>query len=99
VLLLVLAGLGVLVSEDEVNLYQLEYPIEIGKCMSYLVGSTALVGTEHDDVGGSVGELVSVERRVVLEKLHVCTTTLQAICKHVSGIRDGCASRKTYPGA
>jgi hypothetical protein len=58
--------------------------IELGKCTSYLVGSTALVRTEHDDVGGSVGELIGVERRVVLEKLHVRTTTLQTIYKYVS---------------
>jgi len=61
VLLLVLASLGVLVAEDEVD----------------LVGGTALVGTEHDDVGGGVGELLGVKGAVVLEELHVGTTTLE----------------------
>jgi hypothetical protein len=47
--------------------------------ISYLVGSTALVGTKHDDVGRSVGELLSVESCVVLEELHVRTTALKAV--------------------
>jgi hypothetical protein len=47
---------------------------------SYLVGSTALVGSEHDDVGRSVGELLSVESCVVLEELHVRTTALETVC-------------------
>lgn len=64
VLLLVLASLGVLVAEDEVD----------------LVGGTALVGTEHDNVWGSVGELLGVKGLVVLEELHVGTTALQASC-------------------
>lgn len=46
----------------------------------YLVGSTALVGTEHDDVGRRVGELLSVESCVVLEELHVRTTALETVC-------------------
>ena len=48
--------------------------------MPYLVGSTALVGTKHDDVRRSVGELLSVEGCIVLEELHVGTTALEAIC-------------------
>jgi hypothetical protein len=51
---------------------------------SYLVGSTALVGTEHDHVGGGVGELVSVESCVLLEELHVGATALEAVCSDVS---------------
>lgn len=62
VLLLVLAGLGVLVAEDEVD----------------LVGGAALVGTEHNDVGRGVGELFGVEGAVILEELHVGTSTLKA---------------------
>lgn len=61
-LLLVLASLRVLVTEDEVN----------------LVGGAALVRAEHDDVGRGVGELFGVEGLVVLEELHVGTTTLEA---------------------
>jgi len=45
VLLLVLSGDRVLVLEDEVH----------------LVGGTALIRTEHDDIGRSVGELVRLE--------------------------------------
>jgi hypothetical protein len=48
VLLLLLARLGVLVVEDEVD----------------LVGVAALVGSEHDDVRGRVGELLLVEGRI-----------------------------------
>jgi hypothetical protein len=51
---------------------------------TYLVGRAALIGAEHDDVGGSVGELLSVESLVVLEQLHVSTTALQAVYKLVS---------------
>ena len=43
-----------------------------------LVGGAALVGTEHDDVGRGVGELLGVEGLVVLEELHVGTTALEA---------------------
>jgi hypothetical protein len=67
-LLLVLAGLGVLVVDDEVD----------------LVGGTALVGTKHDDVGGDVGELILVESLVVAEKLQVSSTTLKTVYKFVS---------------
>ena len=65
VLLLVLAALGVLVVEDEVN----------------LVGVAALVGAEHDHVGSGVGELLLVESLVVAEQLEVGATALEAICK------------------
>lgn len=64
VLLLVLASLGVLVVEDEMN----------------LVGVSALVGAEHDDVRGGVGELILVESLVLAEKLEVSTTALEAVC-------------------
>ena len=64
VLLLVLAGLGVLVVEDEVH----------------LVGVAALVGTKHDDVGGGVGELVLVESLVLTEELQVSASALEAVC-------------------
>jgi hypothetical protein len=84
VLLLVLAGLGVLVSENEVNLVLLgQVNLNVESC-PYLVGGTALVGTKHDDIGRSVGELLGVKCLVVLEKLHVRTTALQAICSCVS---------------
>jgi hypothetical protein len=63
VLLLILAGLWVLVAEDEVD----------------LVGGTALVGAKHDNVGGCVGEFVLVELLVLLEELEIGTTTLKAI--------------------
>jgi hypothetical protein len=46
-----------------------------------LVGGTTLVGTEHDDVGRSIGELLTVKFLVLLEELHVSTTALKAICK------------------
>jgi hypothetical protein len=48
-------------------------------CIAYLVGGTALVGTKHNDVWGAVGELLGVEGLVVLEKLHVRTTALEAV--------------------
>lgn len=46
---------------------------------SYLVGGTALVGTKHDHVGGSVRELIGAELLVVLEELHVGTTADQGV--------------------
>lgn len=45
----------------------------------YLVGGTALIGAKHDDVGGGVGEFIGVELLVLLEKLHVGTTTDQGV--------------------
>jgi hypothetical protein len=85
VLLLVLAGLGVLVTEDEVNLKYCQLMIRREPCLgnkaliSYLVGSTTLVGTEHDHVGSSVGELLGVELLVLLEELHVGTTANKGV--------------------
>ncbi|KAI6761764.1 hypothetical protein HG531_002317 [Fusarium graminearum] len=55
VLLLILAGLGVLMVENEVN----------------LVGVATLVRTEHDHVGGCVGELLLVKSLVVAKELHL----------------------------
>jgi hypothetical protein len=79
VLLLVFARLGVLVAEDEVDLWGLEkFNINLARHV-YLVGSTAFVGTEHDDVGRGVGELFCVKSLVVLEELHVGTTALKTV--------------------
>jgi hypothetical protein len=83
-LLLILAGLGVLVSEDEVNLIPLDHVISEMQSCPYLVGGTALVRAEHDDVGRSIGELLGVKCLVVLEQLHVRTTALQAVYGTVS---------------
>jgi hypothetical protein len=63
VLLLVFASLGVLVAEDEVN----------------LVGSSTLVGTEHDDIGSAVRELLLVELLILLEELEVSTTANKGV--------------------
>lgn len=52
--------------------------------ITYLVGSTALVGTEHDNVGRAVGEFLSVKRLVILEELHVGSTALETICFAIS---------------
>jgi hypothetical protein len=80
VLLLVLAGLGVLVLEDEVDLYHMSnVPCELHDSWADLVGGAALIGAKHDDVGRSVGELFGVECLVVLEEFHVCTTTFKTI--------------------
>jgi hypothetical protein len=66
-LLLILTSLWVLVVDDQVN----------------LVGGTALVGTEHDNVWGSIGEFVLVEGLIVTKELHVSTTTLKAVCEEL----------------
>lgn len=63
VLLLVLARLGVLVVDNEVN------PVVVA----------TLVGTEHDDVRGGVAELLLVKSLVVPQELHVCTTAVQSV--------------------
>ena len=70
-LLLKLAGDGVLVAEDEVN----------------LVGSTALVGAKHDNVRRGVGELFAVKGFVLLKEFQVGTTALEAIYDIVSILR------------
>jgi hypothetical protein len=67
-LLLIFASLGVLVVDDQVD----------------LVGGTTLVGTEHDNIRGDVGELVLVESLVVTEELQISTTTFETICRTVS---------------
>ena len=51
----------------------------VGRSRVYLVGGTALVGTEHDHVGGGVGELLGMKLLVVLEELHVGTTADQRV--------------------
>lgn len=53
--------------------------LDIKALISYLVGSTALVGTEHDHVGSRVGELLGVELLVLLEELHVGTTANKGV--------------------
>lgn len=63
VLLLVFAGLGVLVVDDEVN----------------LVRVAALVGAKHDHVRRRVGELLLVKGLVVSEELQVGTSALKAV--------------------
>lgn len=65
VLLLVLASLGVLVLEDEVN----------------LVGGATLVRTEHDHVWRGIGELVLGQSGVLAEELQISTTTLEVVLK------------------
>lgn len=82
-LLLVLAGLGVLVAEDEVNLERQHSSIQRQVNIAYLVGSTALVGTKHDDVWRGIGEFLGVKGRVVLEELQVRTTAVKTVCFHV----------------
>jgi hypothetical protein len=66
-LLLVLAGLGVLMTEDEMNLNKL---IRVNRFLrnvvTNLVGSTALVRAKHDDVWGGVREFLLVELLVLL---------------------------------
>jgi len=63
VLLLIFAGLGVLVVDNQVD----------------LVGGTTLVGAEHDNIGGDIGEFILMESLVVTEELQVSTTTLETI--------------------
>jgi hypothetical protein len=74
VLLLVLAGLRVLVAEDEVDLDLSVFQLTIG-----YAEQTLLVRTEHDNVRRSIGELLAVQLLVLLEELHIGTTTLKAI--------------------
>jgi hypothetical protein len=63
VLLLILASLGVLVVDNEVD----------------LVGGTTLIGTEHDNIWGGIGEFFLVKSLVIPEKLQVSTTTLKTV--------------------
>ena len=81
-LLLVFASLWVLVSKDKVDLTIVSRDIFDGNVNSWtnLVGGTALVGTKHDNVGRGVGELFGVKCAIVLEELHVCTSTLETAC-------------------
>jgi hypothetical protein len=85
VLLLILAGLGVLVTEDKVNLAAVSgSSTRKLQAISYLVGSAALVRSEHDNVRGGVRELLLVKSLVILQELHVSSTALQTICKSIS---------------
>ena len=45
----------------------------------YLVGGAALVRAKHDDIGSGVREFLSVKLLVLLEKLHIGTTTDQRV--------------------
>jgi hypothetical protein len=45
----------------------------------HLVGGSTLVGTEHDDIGSAVGELLLVKLLVLLEELEVGTTANQGV--------------------
>jgi hypothetical protein len=45
----------------------------------YLVGSSTLVRTEHDDIRRGVGELLSMKLLVILKELHVGTTADQRV--------------------
>jgi hypothetical protein len=62
VLLFVLAGLWVLVLENEMDLLYMISNQTCGKHhkIEYLVGGSALVRTKHNDIGRGVGELLSV---------------------------------------
>jgi hypothetical protein len=95
VLLFVFTGLRVLVAEDEVYLGVSVSQVSNAKHTAYLVGGTALIRTEHDDVRRGVRELLGVERLVVLEELHVCTTTLEAVCDRVSIRSRSCRMRSS----
>ena len=77
-LLLILAGLWVLVLKDEVNLRKSVNSLFARRKRepSYLVGRAALVWTEHDHVGGGIGELLSVQFLVILQQLHIGTAAL-----------------------
>jgi len=62
VFLLVFPSLRVLVSEDEMDLDNVSTKSHTSLFLTeaYLVGSATLVWTEHDNVGGGVGKLLSV---------------------------------------
>lgn len=87
-LLLILAGLGVLVTEDEMNLMgRKDISVLTVQCTpglgidTYLVSSTALVRAKHDHVGSGVGELLLVELLVLLEELEVGSTAHQGVLR------------------
>jgi hypothetical protein len=84
VLLLILAGLGVLVLENEVDLFRMSIWLPAGNFSTDLVGSAAFIRPKHDDIGRSVGELFRMKRLVVLEEFHVCTPTFETVLRKVS---------------
>lgn len=51
----------------------------IVELVSYLVGGTALVRAKHDHIRGGIGEFLSVELLVLLEKLQVGTTADEGV--------------------
>ena len=77
-LLLIFASLRVLMLEDEMDLKQSAAGIN-GYFPSYLVGRTTFVRTEHDHIGRSIREFLSVQSLVVLQQLHIGAATLKAI--------------------
>jgi hypothetical protein len=73
------------VTEDEVHLVCVsDAGLTLRWNCAYLVGGTTLVRAKHDHVGRRVGELLGVESFVVLEELHVGTTTFQTIYSTIS---------------
>ena len=79
-LFFVFAGLWVLVPDNEVNLRVVSFILSLVHVQKYLIRCATLVRAKHDNVGRRVGELFGVELLVVLEQLHVGSTTLQSIC-------------------
>ena len=69
-LLFVFTCLWIFVLEDKVDLPQLAMPIVLADWgHMYLVGTTALIGTKHDDIGGSVRELLEMKGLILPKKL------------------------------
>ena len=69
-LLFVFTGFGVLVLEDEMDLPLLAMlMISTNRSRMYLIGATALIGAEHDDIRGSVRELLEMKSFIFSQKL------------------------------
>lgn len=79
--LLEYTSLGVLVTEDEVNLEEMkcEYWPEKVTRRFHLGSRTRQIRTEHDDPWRSVGELLSTRLETILQKLEVTTTAITTL--------------------
>lgn len=79
--LLVLAGLGILVLEDEMNLGSRQHHVKRNFWQTHFVGGSAFVRAKHDHIGRSVGKLLCMQFLVFAQEFHVGASTFETVLK------------------